>query len=74
MVYWEQRNLKVKTKRVDVMFFKNLQKLGYRYFKVKKRGVKDKVIIKSFQQHYLPKNVTGKIDIKTYKISHFLTH
>ena len=33
----------------------------------------DKKIIKCFQQHYSPKNVTGKIDKKTFKISHFLT-
>ena len=34
---------------------------------------KDKKVIKSFQRHFLPKNVTGKIDLKTFKISHFLT-
>ena len=33
-----------------------------------------KKVIKSFQQHYLPKNVTGKIDRKTLEISHFLTN
>ena len=33
-----------------------------------------KKIIKCFQQHYLPNNVTGKIDKKTFEISHFLTH
>ena len=37
-----------------------------------KKNNKDKKIIKCFQRHYLPKNVTGKIDEKTYKISHFL--
>ena len=35
---------------------------------------KDKKIIKCFQLHYLPNNVSGKIDKKTYDISHFLTH
>ena len=53
-------------------FFKNLKLLGYRYFSVDKRSAKDKKIIRSFQQHYLPKNVTGKIDQKTFKISQFL--
>ena len=38
------------------------------------RDLNDKKIIKSFQQHYSPKNVTGKLDKKTYIISHFLTH
>ena len=61
-------------KKVKVLFFKNLRRLGYRYFSLNKRNLSDKKIIKSFQQHYLPRNVTGIIDKKTYKISHFLTH
>ena len=63
----------INPEQIEVLFFKNLQKLGYRYFSIHKRNIKDKRIIKSFQQHYLPNNVTGKIDKKTYKISHFLT-
>ena len=58
----------------EVQFFKNLYKLGYRYFDIERRNLKDKMIIKSFQRHYIPNNVTGKIDTKTFKISHFLTH
>tara|TARA_B100001564_G_scaffold116589_1_gene97019 strand:- start:4 stop:711 length:708 start_codon:yes stop_codon:yes gene_type:complete len=73
--YKEYRgNIKFKSKNLKGVFFKNLQKLGYRYFKVQKRSRKDKKIIKCFQQHYLPWNVTGKIDQKTLQISHFLTH
>ena len=60
-------------KKTKILFFKNLQKLGYRYFSVSKRGIRDKKVIRSFQQHYLPQKVTGKIDLKTFKISHFLT-
>jgi N-acetylmuramoyl-L-alanine amidase len=61
--------------KTDNIFFKNLHKLGYRYFKIKSRNrEKDKLIIKSFQQHYLPKNVSGKIDLKTLKISHLLAN
>ena len=56
------------------MFFKNLHKLGYRYFSIGKKNYSDKKVIKSFQQHYLPKNVTGIIDRKTFEISHFLTN
>ena len=59
---------------MDTLFFKNLQKFGYRYFNIRKRAPKDKKIIRSFQQHYLPNNVSGKIDQKTLKISHFLIH
>ena len=39
-----------------------------------KRRKKDKFVIKSFQQHYLPNNVSGKIDKKTFKISQFLVN
>ena len=55
------------------VFFKNLQKLGYRYFSIHKSSFGDKKIIKCFQQHYLPNNVTGKVDQKTFKISQYLT-
>ena len=61
-------------KKLEIAFFENLRKLGYRYFKVYKRSSKDKKIVKSFQQHYSPKNVTGKLDQKTFEISYFLTH
>ena len=56
------------------LFFKNIHKIGYRYFKLIKRSKKDRTIIKAFQQRYLPKNVSGKIDLKTMKISHFLAN
>ena len=58
----------------EKLFFKNLKKIGYRYFSLKKRSKNDKKIIRCFQQHFLPENITGKIDYKTYKISHFLTN
>ena len=65
---------KLYSQKKEEMFFKNLQKLGYRYFRIYKRTIKDKKVVKSFQQHYLPKNVTGKVDQKTLKISHFLAN
>jgi N-acetylmuramoyl-L-alanine amidase len=62
-------------KKIENIFFNNLYKIGYRYFKVNKRDKKrDKLVIKSFQQHYLPKNISGKIDQKTFKISYFLVN
>ena len=67
-------NFDLKTKKKAVLFFLNLHKLGYRYFKVHKRSKNDMKIIRSFQQHYLPNNVSGIIDKKTLEISHFLTH
>ena len=54
------------------LFFKNLQKIGYRYINKKKRTKKDKLIIKNFQRRFSPDNVSGILDQKTYEISHFL--
>ena len=74
--WYVENKLKCKfnPKQIEILFYKNLLKLGYRYFSVKKRKSTDKKIIKSFQQHYLPYQVTGKIDQKTFEISHLLTH
>ena len=69
-----EKEIEVDPKKIEYTFFKNLQKLGYRYFSVKNRKANDQKIIKSFQSHYLPDSVTGKVDKKTYRISHFLTH
>ena len=60
------------SKKMENLFFRNLFKIGYRYFKINKRSKLDKYIIKTFQQHYYPQNVSGKLDQKTYEISHFL--
>ena len=68
------RKIKFNNKNKEKLFFKNIYKLGYRYFNIHKRRTQDKRIIKSFQQHYLPDNVTGKIDQKTFKISHLLAN
>ena len=74
---WYKKNLSVPkniAKKKDILFFINLQRIGYRYFKIRKRSINDKKVIKSFQQHYLPNNVSGKIDQKTLEISHFLVN
>ena len=55
-----------------VLFFKNLKFLGYRYFNKKFRRPSDKRIIIAFQSKYLPKNISGFIDEKTYIISQLL--
>jgi len=60
-------------KKFEQAFFKNIKKIGYRYFNVQRRNKSDKNIVKSFQLHYLPNKVTGRVDQKTYIISHFLT-
>ena len=66
-------SVNLKTNKIESLFFKNLKKIGYNYFSIHKRSHRDKKIIKSFQMHFLPDNVTGKIDQKTLKISHFLS-
>ena len=70
----KKKMFKFEKKEMDKLFFQNLDKIGYKYFKKNLRKKTDKKIIKSFQQHYLPKNITGKIDQKTLIISHFLNH
>lgn len=75
--YWPNNNKNFKLsskKKIENLFFQNLYKIGYRYFKIKKRTNADKFIITSFQNRYLPQNITGKIDLKTLKISHFLAN
>ena len=65
--------IEVNPKKMEALFFKNLQKFGFRYFTTNKKNFNDVMIVKAFQRHYLPNYITGKIDQKTYKISHFLT-
>mgnify|MGYP001239706355 CR=1 FL=1 len=60
--------------KLYVNFFKNLHKIGYRYFKIYKRKKTDKLIVKAFQRRYHPSSVSGKIDQKTLKISYFLSN
>ena len=69
-----RKKIPLEKNNIETLFFKNLQKFGYRYFNVMKKSYKDKLIVKSFQQHFSPKDVTGEIDTKTFEISHFLTH
>jgi len=75
--WYERRSKKLKLtnyKKIESIFFNNLFKIGYRYFKVAKRSKNDRIIIKSFQQRYLPHKVSGKIDQKNLEISHFLAN
>ena len=79
---WEYLSIKgvgiyPKKKSIDLLsfkkpkkkkFFKNLYKVGYRYLHT---GSESK-IIKNFQRKYLQNNVTGQLDLETYKISEFL--
>ena len=73
------KSLKVKPQeisdeKVKKLFFRNLFKIGYRYFKKNKRARRDVFLIKAFQRRFLPNKISGIIDQKTYMISHFLAN
>ena len=76
-IWYKRMNIKhdkLGIQKSKKLFFKNLFKIGYRYFSKNKRTAKDALVVKAFQRHFSPKNVTGIIDKKTYEISHFLAH
>ena len=60
----------LKTKRK--IFFKNIYKIGYRFFNLSKQSKKDRKIILAFQRRYLPNEMSGKITNKTLIISQLL--
>ena len=66
---YKKTEFKIKRK----IFFKNLHKIGYRYFSLTKRFKRDQKIVKAFQMRYMPKEVNGKITDKTLKISQLLS-
>ena len=70
----QSKSLKLNDQKVKSLFFKNLFKIGYRYFDKNRRTKKDIFLIEAFQRRFLPNKVTGKIDQKTLKISHFLAN
>tara|TARA_B100001250_G_C19722738_1_gene754587 strand:+ start:417 stop:1139 length:723 start_codon:yes stop_codon:yes gene_type:complete len=55
------------------VFFKNIYKIGYRYFSKKKPLNTDKLVIKSFQRRFRPKKVSGLIDPESLAISKYLS-
>ena len=63
-------NFKSSTKRK--IFFRNIYKIGYRYFSLSKQSKKDLMIIQAFKRRFLPKEVNGKITDKTLNISQLL--
>ena len=63
----KQKKLTQKTKNIT-NFFKNLNKIGYRYLKVKFR----RKIIKNFQRKFRQNRVDGALDLETLKISEIL--
>ena len=66
------KNYSEKGKRIQ--FFKNLYKIGYRYFNINRPAKNDVKVVKAFQRKYLQTKIDGKIDQKTFEISHFLAN
>jgi N-acetylmuramoyl-L-alanine amidase len=56
-------------KKIRNIFFKNLYKIGYRYFNKKNKSKSDKLIVKSFQRRFRQNKVNGLIDLECLKIS-----
>ena len=76
-IWWKKlqfNSVKYDDKKLKKLFFKNLYKIGYRYFSKNRRHKNDIFLIKAFQRRFLPSRLTGIIDQKTYKISHFLAN
>ena len=61
-------------RKIENFFFKNLFKIGYRYFNLKKISKHKILLVKAFQRRFNPKYVTGRVDQKTYKISQYLAN
>ena len=74
-IWYKKKNIKIPSRgknSLKNLFFKNLKFLGYRYFSKKLRRPSDNRIITAFQSKYLPRNISGFIDEKTYIISQLL--
>ena len=61
-----------KSKMKRKIFFRNIHKIGYRFFNSSKKSKNDNMVIKSFQRRFLPRDISGKITEKTLKISQLL--
>ena len=56
------------------LFFKNLYKIGYRYFDIKKPLRHDLKVVEAFQRRYRQSKVNGIIDQECLQISHYLAN
>ena len=60
---------KLSKNNIRKIFFRNLYKVGYRYFSKKKHSKNDKLIIKAFQRRFRQEKINGRIDLECLKIS-----
>ena len=70
----KNKNLNLKKINIRNYFFKNLHKIGYRYFDKTKPSSMDPKIIKVFQSRYRQNKVNGRIDVECLQISDNLAH
>ena len=70
---FKPKNYEIELKTRRKIFFKNIYKIGYRFFNLSKKSKQDRMVIMAFQRRFLPKEVNGKITDKTLKISQLLT-
>tara|TARA_B100001057_G_C22604091_1_gene853948 strand:- start:124 stop:831 length:708 start_codon:yes stop_codon:yes gene_type:complete len=74
-IWYPENKLKaddIEIKSMRKIFFRNIYKIGYRFFSLSKKSNKDRKIIMAFQRRFLPNEVNGKITKKTLKISQLL--
>ena len=74
-IWYPKNKLKadeIEIKNMRKFFFRNIYKIGYRFFSLSKKSKKDRKIIMAFQRRFLPNEVNGKITKKTLKISQLL--
>ena len=74
-IFYRKKDLQFKftdKNKFRKLFFKNIYKIGYRYFSKNRVSKYDKFIVEAFQRRYMPSKITGEIDQKTLKISHYL--
>ncbi len=64
--------INLKDKNLRDVFFKNLTKIGYRYFNSKSKNLKNRLVIKSFQRHFRQRKINGIIDLECAKLSSIL--
>ena len=70
-----KKNIHLKNlNRVDLrrIFFKNLFKIGYRYFSLQRASKSDTKIVKAFQRRFRQNKINGLIDPETFKIAEYL--
>ena len=65
---------KYSSKVLRGIFFKNLHKIGFRYFSKRVSKKNDDQVIRAFKRRFLQKKIDSKINQETLDISHYLAN